>query len=344
MTRIMDYKPLISIISPTFNHEKYIAQCIESVLAQTYSNWEMWIVDDGSSDTTASIAAKFAGQDTRIQLISQDNIGIFRLSETYNLALARSKGELIAVLEGDDYWEPDKLELQVGAFLKHPEAVMCWGMAASRVGNSRDIYQIHPVNKDRNISFYSNHPPGNIFNIVFDDFLPPLTYLIKRTVLEKTGGFIQVQPFPAVDLSTVLEISLQGPFVFIDKILGTWRIFPQQTTKTKTVEILEGSQKIITHHYQRLKTVNPEILKFDTAFIVKQYKVRRVVTFARSGRFKLIKKDFSGARRDYLTALAIPVFSNPVWKLRALVGLIFSFLHMDVEILAKWLGKGSFKN
>jgi len=106
---------LVSVITPTYNHERFIAQCIESVLAQTYGHWEMIIVDDGSTDHTASIAEEYAKKDHRIKVIRQANNGIFRLAETYNKALGLANGELIAILEGDDTWQNTKLEIQVDA-------------------------------------------------------------------------------------------------------------------------------------------------------------------------------------------------------------------------------------
>ena len=71
----MDKK--VSVVVTCYNHEKYIADCIESVLNQTYSNWEMIIIDDGSTDATFTIAEKYAGKDNRIQAYTQKNIGIF---------------------------------------------------------------------------------------------------------------------------------------------------------------------------------------------------------------------------------------------------------------------------
>jgi glycosyltransferase involved in cell wall biosynthesis len=92
--------PLVSIITPTYNHQDYIAECIDSVIHQSYSNWEMIIIDDGSSDNTLSIARLFEKKNNRIKVYTQENIGIFRLAETYNKALGMAKGEYIAILEG----------------------------------------------------------------------------------------------------------------------------------------------------------------------------------------------------------------------------------------------------
>jgi len=99
-------QPLVSVISPTYNHGRYITDCIESVQNQTYTNWEMIIVDDGSSDNTLETAKALAQQDNRIKVFTQENIGIFRLGETYNFALSKASGKYTAILECDDIWLP----------------------------------------------------------------------------------------------------------------------------------------------------------------------------------------------------------------------------------------------
>src|SRR6267378_4285585 len=91
--------PLVSIITATFNHEPFIASCIESVLGQSYSNWEQIIIDDGSTDKTADVIRGYS--DRRIRFIHQANHGIEALALTYNHALSQAKGEIIAILEGD---------------------------------------------------------------------------------------------------------------------------------------------------------------------------------------------------------------------------------------------------
>ncbi|MFV5696975.1 glycosyltransferase family 2 protein [Flavobacterium sp. ZT3R17] len=107
--------PLVSIITPSFNSEKFIAETIQSVQNQTYKNWEMIIVDDCSSDETLSIVTKIALQDNRIQLFQSEKnsgTGIAR-----NTALTKCKGRYISFLDADDLWKPQKLEKQIN-FLK----------------------------------------------------------------------------------------------------------------------------------------------------------------------------------------------------------------------------------
>ncbi|RDI56486.1 glycosyltransferase family 2 protein [Flavobacterium glaciei] len=108
-------KSLVSIITPSFNCERFIAKTILSVQNQSYLNWEMIIVDDCSSDQTVSIIKEIAKQDNRIQLFQLDansGTGIAR-----NFALAKARGKYIAFLDADDLWNPLKLELQID-FLK----------------------------------------------------------------------------------------------------------------------------------------------------------------------------------------------------------------------------------
>ncbi len=102
---------LISIITPNFNCEKYISQTIESVLAQTYANWEMIIVDDCSTDNSYQIALDYAAKDNRIKVIKNDKNSGAAISR--NNALDIAKGDYIAFLDSDDLWEKDKLERQL---------------------------------------------------------------------------------------------------------------------------------------------------------------------------------------------------------------------------------------
>ena len=106
---------MVSIITPTYNSKDYIAQTIQSVLNQTYSNWEMIIVDDCSTDNTCEIITSFLKIDPRISLTKlniNSGAGIAR-----NTAIKLAKGEYISFLDADDLWKPHKLETQL-EFLK----------------------------------------------------------------------------------------------------------------------------------------------------------------------------------------------------------------------------------
>lgn len=103
--------PLVSVIMPAYNAEKYIEEAVSSVLSQTYKNWELLILDDCSSDCTAEIAEYFASLDTRIRLLrNPQNMGV---AKTRNRGFDIAKGEWIALLDSDDVWHSDKLEKQL---------------------------------------------------------------------------------------------------------------------------------------------------------------------------------------------------------------------------------------
>ena len=109
--KLTKMETLVSIITPTYNSEKYIAQTIRSVQSQSYSNWEMIIVDDCSSDKTESIIMDFINNDSRIsfyQLQKNSGAGVAR-----NQAVDLAKGRYIAFLDSDDLWKPEKLQKQI---------------------------------------------------------------------------------------------------------------------------------------------------------------------------------------------------------------------------------------
>ena len=335
-------KTLVSIITPTYNHEHYISDCIRSAQAQTYSNWEMIIVDDGSSDNTLSIARSFAEKDDRVQVYTQENVGIFRLSETYNFALSKSKGTFIAVLEGDDVWFPEKLALQVPTLEQDPSAVLSWGRAfSSTVDLSRDFNMNLLIDRDEKI--LTNTPVLSAAkDFLFINFIPALTVLVRRSSLDKIGGFIQNFNLPLVDLPTWQQLSLIGNFTFIDSPLGKWRIYPNQVTKTYTVQITEGFYKLALSFYGQ-KREYFDAINFTESELHRFYKKKLVVCYSRSGRYKLIRKDFTGARQDYLTSIFNFGIKEPVWKLRSVVGLVFCLFKSDIETFTKLIGRKSYK-
>lgn len=106
---------LVSVITPAYNAEKYIKDAIDSVLMQTYKNWEMIIVDDGSTDTTVEVISQY--EDTRIKLFKiEKNSGV---AVAMNTALEKASGTLIAFLDADDIWKPEKLEKHVEFMLEN---------------------------------------------------------------------------------------------------------------------------------------------------------------------------------------------------------------------------------
>ena len=333
--------PLVSVISPAYNHEKYIAECIQSVQAQTYPNWEMIIIDDGSTDSTFSIACDFATRDSRIKPFTQKNVGIFRLAESYNFAVGKSSGKYIAILECDDLWVPEKLQLQVDILEKNPQAVLSWGKAWLSTDDLTHKYGLSPAD-DPDPDLYINKPPGKFLERLMKSGIPALTVVIRRDALLDAGGFLQGFGLPLVDMPTIIEMVIRGEFTFISEPLGYWRIYPNQVTKTYTAQMTAGMYSLFLSVIEK----HPDICSkhgLTKDSIDNYFQNRLVISYSRSGRYKLIRKDFKGARKDYIHSITHFGLRQPVWKIRSVIGILFSFLGMDIEWLAKLIGHDSYK-
>jgi glycosyltransferase involved in cell wall biosynthesis len=227
-------RPMISIITPTYNHERYIHECIESVLNQTYPNWEMIIMDDGSTDATPAIISRYS--DTRITYFRKDHQGIDKLGESYNEALQRSKGELILILEGDDYIPTDRLEKQWSTF-QEEQVVLSHGKYGYVLGDKLIVYpSLFRLDDLR------NRPIGSALKIFLQGFNPIGTQsvMIRKSSLLKIGGFVQPTYLPLVDYPTWMRLALIGTFEYIPELLGYWRRHPFSITINHNEQILNG--------------------------------------------------------------------------------------------------------
>ena len=138
---------MISVVMPAYNAEETIGQVIESVLAQTYTDFEFIIVDDGSADSTLSIAQSYAARDPRIRVIAAEHQGN---GGARNVGLQLAAGPWIAVMDADDQAMPERFATQLAAAEADPEVVV-WGAASYNVdvdGNLLTIYNMGPASKD----------------------------------------------------------------------------------------------------------------------------------------------------------------------------------------------------
>ncbi len=124
----MSANPLISIITPFYNTERFLQEAIESVLAQTYTHWELLLVDDGSSDGSTAIARRYADRvPSKIRCLAHPGRENRGLSASRNLGITGANGEFLALLDADDIWLPQKLEQQVAILEAHPAVSMVYG-------------------------------------------------------------------------------------------------------------------------------------------------------------------------------------------------------------------------
>jgi glycosyltransferase involved in cell wall biosynthesis len=114
---------LVSVVLPTYNRAYCICRAIDSVREQTYRNWEVVLVDDGSTDDTAALIASTYGEDSRIRYVYQSNAGV---TVARNTGIRETKGDYVAFLDSDDIWKPWKLEAQLACFRFFPQTGMVW--------------------------------------------------------------------------------------------------------------------------------------------------------------------------------------------------------------------------
>lgn len=227
--------PLVTVITPTYNHEAYLETCLNSVKSQTMQNWEQIVIDDGSTDGTPRILSKIT--DPRVRALRQANVGLLRLAETYNKALSLARGEFIAILEGDDYWPPDSLTTLVSAMRK--DTVLAYGLAqlTDDVGRPIEQWIPSPSGRARLGPAVNNQPVGTALLAMASPwgktYTFPCALLIRRTTLATLGGFQQPEGIPFVDLPTFLQLAARGPFAFVPKVTGYWRIHAASATRNR---------------------------------------------------------------------------------------------------------------
>jgi glycosyltransferase involved in cell wall biosynthesis len=255
-------RPVVSIITPTHNHQCFIGQCIDSVLAQTYENWELIIVDDGSTDRTREIVQDYAEKDKRIKTFFQPNKGPRRLDETYNLALENSQGEWVAILEGDDYWFPQKLEVQLAAHTE--QTTVSYGVYVDRLGER--------LQEGRYPPFEGTLPLRQFipFLLLHQSFMIAVTVLIRKDALMTIGGFHQDGSPAAVDMATMMRlVQLPGEVVYIPQPLGAWRHHEGQSTNTQAVELAKFNTELVLRFYDTLPDPEKQTLGISRADIIR---------------------------------------------------------------------------
>jgi len=177
---------LVSIIMPAYNAEKYIGDSIKSVLAQTYSNWELIVVDDGSTDSTAAVVQEFAARDSRIKYIFQEN---GRLGKARNTGIRNAAGSLIAFLDSDDLWVETKLEAQTRAIAEKKADVV---FSKAWIFTDQDITG-ETETMLSTVGLFSG--PDFFDSLVRQNQLPILTVLLKKAALDRVGLFEEEKPY-----------------------------------------------------------------------------------------------------------------------------------------------------
>lgn len=213
----------ISVIIGTYNHGRYIASCIESVLAQTYGECEIIIIDDGSTDNTAEVVKPY--QD-RVNYRHQQNQG---RGASRNAGIRMASHEWIAFLDADDLWEPTKIEKQVAAIVAHPDIDLivtnaCWfdndRVVKADYFKTMRLFHQQKIERHGTLGIFTE-PLYPLF--IDENFVNLSSVMVRKKSLYDEGLFDATLP-RAQDRDLWLRLSRRSKFAFIDEILTRSRV------------------------------------------------------------------------------------------------------------------------
>lgn len=318
----------ISAIVTTYQQERFVAETLRSVLDQTRPVDEIVVVDDGSSDRTLEIARSF--RDPRLEVLQLPHRGIGQLSETYDHALARTSGTLVAVIEGDDRWRAEKLAVQERAFAD-PTVVVShalYGVIGARGTLLRELIE-PPVRLDE--GSYDAFPLHLLMSYVM-----PVTALVRRSALEEIGGFRQLEGTPHTDHPTYLALAKLGRFYFHRRVVADWRKHVRSGTMRLVGVDLEGTrlsrEMALSARAESSRTDLPSptaiMREWDEAYARQLWHAARVL---------LVQRRHADARVVLSHARMLRGISNGI-RMRLLLARVAARLRVDLEPLARFAG------
>ena len=260
--------PLISVIIPVYNGEKYISETLESVIAQTEKNWEIIAINDGSTDNSQTILENYLKKiPGSLQVISVENGGV---SRARNIGVSAARGIYIAFLDQDDLWAPEKLQRQIYIFFTNKSLGITFT-------NESIIDQQGSIIREKALKFDKKNR-GNIFDhLIFDNFIPISSVILEKKLFMAIGGF-DPQFSLAEDYDFLLKVTQKVPVDFIDEPLLLYREHGESSTFQKIDRITAESFTIL----RSWKVKNPQLFRkhflkyqlFCLKFVILKLKVR----------------------------------------------------------------------
>jgi glycosyltransferase involved in cell wall biosynthesis len=257
--------PLVSVLTANYNYARYLPEAIESVLAQTYTNFELIVCDDGSTDESCSLVERYARRDPRIKLIRKDNGGV---ASALNAAYRESKGEIVCLLDADDRFLPEKLAMVVQGFESHPDSgFLGHRMFLIDAGGHRQGQK----------PLFKRHPSGwyGPFVVRYGDFPPAVSFGSGLCLRREISDLIFPMPVKfvnAADGVIIVLAALMTPIVGIDVPLTDYRFHGQNVMNTANVtveaveRILYYTQMLWEHRREYLQRVNPRLNEASLEF------------------------------------------------------------------------------
>ncbi|HEY6298591.1 MAG TPA: glycosyltransferase family A protein [Candidatus Binatus sp.] len=270
--------PRVSVIIPVYNGAATIDRALESVFAQTFADYEIVICDDGSTDDTPSALAKHGD---KIRVVRQENRG---LPAARNAAVAASRGELLALIDHDDEWLPQKLELAVTAMRSDPGAALLYSdmIVVNDAGEEFRRSQIGPD---------TAHAPTMDEMLARIWPITPSTVVMRRDAFDRAGGFCE-QLISAEDIHFWLLMREQGHFIFLPEKLVRFtygQLFPKVLNRdigpTAIVDLIQARYGA------------------RAGGLVKNFIRHRVRMIANAGVVEMSRGNMEGARRCFIRVL-----------------------------------------
>jgi glycosyltransferase involved in cell wall biosynthesis len=265
----MDCKPKITVLMPVYNCELYVKTAVESILNQSYIDFELLIIDDASTDATVSIIKKF--DDSRIQLIKKPvNSGY---TNSLNFGLKIAKGKYIARMDGDDISYPERFAKQIAYLETHPEMVFC-GTTYKIVGN------------DKRITLPENHEDIKIGLLWGNCILHP-SVMIRKKILDDYSIAYDVSKEPAEDYDMWVRLLSLGKLYNLQEVLLEYRLYNNQVSRKRADE---QKRNDIATKFQLLQYLEVQWTETEAEFLERQFGKTEVLSFKDLKVFKQIQK------------------------------------------------------
>jgi len=281
----MDKAPLVSVIIPTYNHVDFIREALESLIAQTFENWEAIVVNNFSEDNTVEVVASFG--DSRVRLENFHNHGVIAASR--NRAIELAQGEFLAFLDSDDTWFPEKLERCIAAFDKEVDLV-CHGLRSFGDGPTYDFFG----GPESRATFESLLYEGNCLT-------PSATVVRKESVLAVGLFSVDKEKVTSEDYHLWIKLAEYGARMrFIREALGLYR-----------VHSMNQSGSVLRHLKSVISVVEDFFPVPSERTLLDRIKIQQRKSFAYYGAARALQK--SGGYRDAWTPLFRAVAIWPLY-------------------------------
>lgn len=280
----------VSILIPAYNHAQFIRACLDSVVQQTYQDWEAIVIDDGSSDETPSIIQEYAKKDKRIQFKRQENAGVVI---TCKRALDIAKGKYANFLASDDKFTKQRLERLVPVLDAQPSTcLVCsdvYGMNADGKINQKLMLPQFKMFIQKN--------NGKVFaGLLEQNFIYSVATLFRRSIATEVGGIDETIPF-LEDWSLWLRMTENHTIEYIDEPLACYRQHNQNATKN--VQRTYEAMRKTFHQYVRRLSFTQRLLV--TARVLARY------NFEEGSQYEITQDRISAKKSYFLAMLRQPL-------------------------------------